>query len=47
MPRHLSILLWEGKEQAEYRATKARFFRLLAVILTILSVLAVQLFYLL
>ncbi len=47
MPRHLSNLLWEGKEQAEYRAAKARFFRLLAVILTILSVLAIQLFYLL
>jgi hypothetical protein len=37
MPRHLSNLLWEGKEQAEYHAAKARFFRLLAV----------QLFYLL
>ena len=45
--RHLSDILWEDKEQAEYRAAKARFFRLLAVILTILSVLAVQLFYLL
>jgi hypothetical protein len=45
--RHLSDILWEDKEQAEYRAAKARFFRLLAALITILGVLAVQLFLLL
>jgi hypothetical protein len=43
MPRHLSEILWEDKEQAEYRAAKARFFRLLTIFLTILGILAVQL----
>lgn len=47
MPRHLSEILWEDKEQAEYRAAKARFFRLLAILLTILGILAVQIFSLL
>jgi len=41
--RHISDLLWEDRQQAEYRAAKARFFRLLAVFITILCILAVQL----
>lgn len=45
--RHISDILWEDKEQAEYRAAKARFFRLLAVLITILCILAVQIFFLL
>jgi hypothetical protein len=45
--RHISDILWEDKEQAEYRAAKARFFRLLAILLTILGILAVQLLILL
>jgi hypothetical protein len=44
--RHISDILWEDKEQAQYRAAKARFFRLLAVFITILCILAVQLFFL-
>ena len=40
-------VLWEDREQREYRAAKARFFRLLAVFLFILGILAVQLFFLL
>ena len=44
--RHISDILWEDKEQAEYRAAKARFFRRLAVFITILCILAIQLFFL-
>jgi hypothetical protein len=44
--RHISQILWEDREQRaakEIRAAKARFFRLLAIFLTILGILAVQL----
>jgi hypothetical protein len=44
---HRQNLLWEDRQQAEYRAAKARFFRLLAILLTILGILAVQLLILL
>lgn len=44
MPRQ-NLLLED--EEAEYRAARAKFFRLLAILLTIIGILAVQLFYLL
>jgi hypothetical protein len=42
MPRHVSEILWEDREQREYRAAKARFFRLLAILITLLGIIAVQ-----
>lgn len=36
MARHISDILWEDREQRETRAAKARFFRLLAVLVAIL-----------
>lgn len=43
MPR-INNLIWEDREQAEYRAAKARFFRLLAILIIIIGILAVQIF---
>lgn len=37
-------LLWEDREQREYRAAKARFFRRLVILLAILVVLAIQIY---
>jgi hypothetical protein len=33
MARHIHDILWEDREQREYRAAKARFFRLLSVLI--------------
>jgi hypothetical protein len=40
MARHIQELLWEDKDQREYRAAKARFFRLLTILILILATIA-------